>query len=144
MIVLTFLLKVILAVVGLGIIAVAVVGYISELTQDFGFVIGLIGAAVVFGILARDSVSEFLGVTNGLLDGIAFGALVGGGILCQMEFGKIGGAMVTGGWIAIGLILMQVIPIPVISNMIEIISIPFTVVCIPLLFFVVLIIGFFW
>ncbi len=126
-------LKILLAIVGLAVIGIAIICCISGLTEALGLFAGLIGAAVVFFVLGRDNVCEFLGITNSLLDSIAFGAMVGGGILCSMEFGKLGSAMVTAGWVGIGLILLQVIPIPFIASLIEVVSLPFTVACIPLL-----------
>jgi len=94
---------------------------------------GLIGAAIVFFVFGNDGFTEFLGVSTGLIDDVGFGAMVGGGILCSMEFEKLGGAMITAGWVSVGLILMQVIPIPFISNLLGVVTLPFTVACIPLL-----------
>ena len=135
------LLKLLLAIVGLGIIAISLISFFAGLTEEMGFIVGLIGVAIVFGIFQRESISEFFGLSSAMLDKIAFGALLGGGILCQMDFGKLGGAMVTAGWVAIGMILLQVIPIPFIANLVEIASVPFTVACIPLLLILLLFIG---
>lgn len=128
-----FLLKLLLAVVGLGVVALALISFFTELTEAFGFFAGLIGAAIVFFVFQNDAVVEFLGISGGLVDSIALGAMVGGGIISAMDFEKLGAAMITAGWVAIGLILMQVIPIPFISNLIELVTLPFTVACIPLL-----------
>lgn len=127
------ILKFFLAIVGLAVITISIINCISGLTGELGFIFGLIGAAIVFLVFGRENVSEFFGITNSLLDSIAFGAMIGGGILCSMEFEKIGSAVVTAGWVAIGLILIQVIPIPFIANIIEIASMPFTIACVPLL-----------
>ena len=83
----------------------------------------------------------FLGITNGMVDDIAFGAMVGGGIICQLEMEKLGAAMITAGWVAVGLIFMQVIPIPFIAELVSIVTLPFTVACVPLLFALLLIIS---
>ena len=133
------ILKILLALVGVAVIVIAGICCFSGITEELGLIAGLIGAAFVFLVLGRDNVCEFLGITNSLLDSIAFGAMVGGGVLCALDFGKLGSAAVTAGWVAIGLILLQVIPIPFIANLIEVVSLPFTVACIPL----VLIILFF-
>lgn len=128
------ILRILLALVGVGVIVVSLISLFSGLAEEMGFFMGLVGVAIVFGIFQRESVSEFFGISNAMLDKIAFGALLGGGILCKMEFGKLGGAILTAGWIAIGMILLQVIPIPFIAQIVEVASVPFTVACIPLLF----------
>lgn len=132
------LLKILLAIVGLAVIVVAVFGFFTELTQGLGLIGGLIGAAIAFFVFGNDNVAEFFGITNSLLDTIAFGAMIGGGILCSMEFEKLGGAMITAGWVALGLVMLQIIPIPFISNIVEIVSVPFTVACIPLLLIIII------
>lgn len=138
-----FLLKLGLSIIGLIIIILAIICFLSSLTQELGFIAGMIGAALVFFIFKNDSFVEFLGVSTGLIDDIGFGAMIGGGILCSMEFEKIGGVMITAGWIAVGLILMQAIPIPFIANMIEVVTLPFTVACVPLLLLILFVISFF-
>lgn len=132
------LLKILLAIVGLAVIIIAAIGYFSEITQSLGLIGGLIGAAIAFFVFGNDNVANFFGVTNSLLDTIAFGAMVGGGILCAMDFEKLGGAMITAGWVAMGLVMLQIIPIPAISNFVELASVPFTVACIPLLLIIML------
>ncbi len=132
------LLRMLLAIVGLGIIVVAIISFFSGLFDELGGCLGIIGAAIVFFVLGRDSVCEFLGITNSLLDGIVFGAMVGGAVLSAMDVGKIGGAVLAAGWVAVGMILLQVIPIPFIANIVEIISIPFTIACIPLLLIILI------
>lgn len=128
-----FILKFLLAIVGLAIIIAAVIAFFTEITQAFGFIAGLIGAAAVFLIFKNDSVMEFFNVTNGMVDDIALGAMIGGGIICAIEFEKLGSAMITLGWIAVGMIMMQIIPIPVISEFLGVISMPFVIACLPLL-----------
>ena len=136
-----FVLKLFLAIVGLGIIVLAVVGYLTEITQELGLFAGLFGAAIMFFVFGSDRVVEFLGISSGLVDDIGFGAMVGGGILCTMDIRKIGGVMVTAGWVAAGLLLIQAIPIPVIAGFIEMITLPFTVACIPLLLLILFFIS---
>ncbi len=128
-----FILKLLLAVIGLVIIIAAVISFFTELTQAFGFIAGLIGAAAVFLIFKNDSVMEFFNVANGMVDDIALGAMIGGGIICAMEFEKLGSAMITLGWIAVGMIMLQIIPIPVISEFLGVISMPFVIACLPIL-----------
>ena len=128
-----FILKLLLALVGLAVIALAVFSFLTELTQALGLIAGLAGAGIIFFVFKSDAVTEFLGITNGMVDNIGFGAMIGGGILCCMEFERLGSVMITLGWISVGLILLQIIPIPVIANLISVVSLPFTVACIPLL-----------
>lgn len=59
--------------------------------------------------------------------------MIGRGIICAMEFEKLGSAMITLGWMAVGMIMLQIIPIPVISDFLEVISMPFVIACLPLL-----------
>lgn len=139
-----FILKMGLFVIGLVVIALAVLSFFTEMTQALGLIAGLIGAGVVFFVFKNESVTDFLGVTTGLIDDIGFGAMIGGGILCSMEFEKIGGAMITAGWISVGLILMQVIPIPAISSLISVVTLPFTVACVPLLLVLLFFISLFY
>ncbi len=127
------ILRILLAVVGLGVIVAAIIGFLTEFTGSLGLFSGIFGAAIVFFVFGRESISDFFGITNSLLDGIALGAMVGGGILCSMDFERVGAALITAGWIAVGMIMLQVIPIPFIANIIEVASLPFTVACIPLL-----------
>ena len=134
-----FLIKLFLAVVGLAVIALALLCFVTELTEALGLFAGLAGAAVIFFVFQNDAVIQFLGISSGMIDDIAFGAMVGGGIICSLEFEKLGSAMITAGWVAIGLILMQVVPLPFISNLLSLATLPFTVACIPLL----LVIAFF-
>lgn len=138
-----FLLKIVLAIVGLAIIALAFICFFTELTQALGLIAGLVGAGIVFFVFKSDAVTEFLGVSVGMVDDIGFGAMVGGGILCSMEFEKLGAAMITAGWVSVGLILMQVIPIPAVAGLLEIATLPFTVACVPLLLIIVFFISLF-
>lgn len=132
------ILKILLALVGLGVIVVALISLFSGLTEEGGFFFGFLGALLVFFVFRRESVSAFFGVTLDLLDQIAFLSLIGGGILCVMDIGRIGSVVVTIGWIAIGLVLLQVVPIPFIANLVEIAAGPFIVACIPLLLIIYL------
>ncbi len=132
------ILKILLAIVGLAVVALAAICFFTELTEGLGLIAGFVGAAIVFFVFGNDKVSAFFGITDSLLDSIALGAMIGGGVLCAMDFGKLGAAMITAGWVAIGLVLIQVIPIPFISNIVEVASIPFTVACIPLLLIILI------
>lgn len=68
-----FILEFLLSIVGLVIIIAAVIAFFAELTQAFGFIAGLIGAAAIFLIFKNDSIMEFFNVTNGMVDDIALG-----------------------------------------------------------------------
>lgn len=136
-----FLLKLLLAVVGLCVIGAAFFCFLTELTQSLGLIAGLAGAGIIFFVFKNEAVTEFLGVSGGLIDDIGFGAMIGGGILCSMEFEKLGGAMITAGWVAVGLILMQVVPIPFIANLLEVVSLPFTVASVPLALIILLFVS---
>lgn len=133
-----FLLKLLLFIVGLMIVAGAFVCFFTEMTEALGMFGGLLGAAIVFFVFKSDSFVEFLGISHGMIDDIAFGALIGGGIICSMDFEKLGAAMITAGWVSVGLILMQVVPIPFIADLLSLASVPFTVACVPLLLIILL------
>ena len=128
-----FLLKLILALVGLVVIASAIVSFFAELTEALGLFGALAGVAIVFLVFQNDSVAEFLNVSSSVSEGIAFGAFIGGAIIMMIGMEKLGSAMITLGWVSLGLILLQVIPIPFIANLVEIATIPATVACLPLL-----------
>ena len=128
-----FLLKILLAVVGVVVIALALFCFFTKITEELGFFAGLVGAGLVFFVFKNDAVTEFFGVSFDLIMQIALGAMVGGGIISAIEFERLGSVMITVGWIAVGLILMQVVPIPVISNLMGMVSLPFLIACIPLL-----------
>ena len=128
-----FLLKLILALIGLITIVVAVISFISGMTGEIGFAGAIVGVVIAFFVLGSDKVSEFLSIPSSVVDSISFGAFVGGSVICAMDFRKLGGAMITVGWIGIGLILLQIVPIPFIANLVEIAAGPFVIACIPLL-----------
>ena len=127
------LLKFILAIIGLATVIVAIIGFFTELTEALGFIGALVGVALVYFVLGNDKVSAFLEIPSSMIDSICFGAFIGGGIICAMDFGKLGSAMITIGWVGVGLILMQVIPIPFIAEMLEVATLPALVACVPLL-----------
>ena len=133
-----FLLKFFLALVGLVVIASAIMSFFAELTETIGSFGAFVGVAIVFLVFQNEAVADFLNVSMGVTDDIAFGAFIGGSIILMIGMEKLGSAMITMGWVSLGLILLQVIPIPFIANLVELVTLPFTVACLPLLLIILI------
>ncbi len=130
-------LKILIAIVGLCIIAAAVISVLCGLTEIVGLFCGIISAAIVFAVFRIEGVSEFFGMEDNLLEFIALGTFVGGGIISSFGWERLGGSMVTAGWVAVGLILLQVIPVSFISNIVQVAAAPFIIACVPIFLIIV-------
>lgn len=131
------ILKFLIAIVGLIIIIAAIASLFLGLTEELGMITGIISAAIVFAVFRIDGVNEFFGMDDNMLDQIALLTFVGGGIISSFSWEKLGGAMITAGWVAVGLILLQIVPMSFISNIIEVAAAPFVIACIPIFLIIV-------